>query len=807
LIKNYLKVAFRNLWKNKFYTGLNIVGLSIGLATCLLIMLYVIDELSYDRYNQKSDRIYRINNEIRFGGNYFDLAVAPALMGPTMVRELPQVEQYTRLRWYGGLLIKKNNENINQGNVAWADSTLLDVFSLHLISGNPRKILREPHSLLLTESVAKKFFGRTDVAGRTLTVNDSLIYTVSGVISDVPKQSHFNFEAFVSMSDDPATREENWLSENWNTYVVLKPGSNPKKVELETNKLLLRHTEPLLKQVLNQGVDEFQKNGGFIGASLTPLVDLHLHSNKQAELFGNGSIQFVLIFSGIALLILLIACVNFMNLSTARSANRAREVGVRKVLGSLKKNLVAQFLTESMILSFVALVMAVLMAWLLIPYFNEIAGKSMSIGVLLSPLKISAAILLMILVGLIAGSYPAFYLSAFRPVEVLKGKLAGGFKSSWLRNGLVIFQFFISIGLIIGTIVIYRQLNYIHNKDLGFNREQVLIINNIGVLDTKAPVFRDEISRLTGVKDVTISGYLPVNGWRSNDAFFTSPALDQKTAISMQNWDVDERYLSTLDIKLLQGRNFSKEFLSDSGAIIINEAALKFMGSKQLIGKKIYEIDDVKTKKLKEFNIIGVVKNFNFSSLREVISPLALKLHHSYGSIAVRIHGENIPGLVEQVRSKWKTMAPGQPFDFAFMDEEFNNLYGTEQRMGKLFVSFAVLAIVIACLGLFGLVTYAAEQRTREIGVRKVLGANTSNIVTMISKDFLKLVLLAALLAFPLSWWAMNRWLQDFAYRINISWWVFLIAGILALLIAVVTVSYQAFKAAWQNPVTSLRSE
>jgi putative ABC transport system permease protein len=389
----------------------------------------------------------------------------------------------------------------------------------------------------------------------------------------------------------------------------------------------------------------------------------------------------------------------------------------------------------------------------------------------------------------------------------LKGKLAGGFKSSWLRNGLVIFQFFISIGLIIGTIVIYRQLNYIHNKDLGFNREQVLIINNIGVLDAKAPVFKDELSRLTGVKDVTISGYLPVNGWRSNDAFFTSPALDQKTAISMQNWDVDERYLSTLDIKLLQGRNFSKEFLSDSGAVIINEAALKFMGSKDLIGKKLYEIDDVKTKKLKEFNIIGVVKNFNFSSLREVISPLALKLHPSYGSIALRIQGENIPGLVEQVRSKWKTMAPGQPFDFAFMDEEFNNLYGTEQRMGKLFVSFAVLAIVIACLGLFGLVTYAAEQRTREIGVRKVLGANTANIVTMISKDFLKLVLLAALLAFPLSWWAMNRWLQDFAYRINISWWVFLIAGMMALLIAVVTVSYQALKAAWQNPVTSLRSE
>jgi putative ABC transport system permease protein len=443
----------------------------------------------------------------------------------------------------------------------------------------------------------------------------------------------------------------------------------------------------------------------------------------------------------------------------------------------------------------------------LIPYFNEVAGKAMNITVLLSPLKILAALVLMVFVGLVAGSYPAFYLSAFRPVEVLKGKLSSGFRRSWLRNGLVIFQFFISIGLIIGTIVIYRQLSYIHNKDLGFNREQVLIVKNVDVLHSGTSAFKDEISRMAGVKDVTMTGYLPVNGWRSNDAFFTSPALDQKTAISMQHWSVDERYIPTLDIKMLQGRNFSKEFLSDSGAIIVNEATMKFMGTKDLIGKKLYEIDDIKTKKLLELNIIGVVRNFNFSSLREVITPLALRLRNSNGSIAIRIQAGNIPLILVQVRSKWKTMAPGQPFDFAFMDEEFNNLYGTEQRMGKLFVSFAVLAIVIACLGLFGLVTYAAEQRTREIGIRKVLGANSANIVAMISRDFLKLVLLAAFLAFPLSWWAMNHWLQDFAYRVNISWWIFALAGVLAMMIAIVTVCFQALKAAWQNPATSLRSE
>ncbi len=770
-------------------------------------MLFVLDELSYDRYNKRAESIYRVNNEARFGGNHFDMAVAPALMGPTMVNEIPQVEQYTRLRWYGGFQVKKNNENINQGKVAWADSTILDVFSLKLISGDPKNILREPRTLLITEPIAKKYFGRTDVAGQTLTINDSIVYKICGVIEQVPSQTHFDFEVFVANAENGESRDDNWLSENWNTYIILKHGSNVKKVEDETNKLLLRHSEVVLKSVLHQGIDEFQKNGGYLAASLTPLKDIHLKSNKLAELNGNGSVQFVYIFSAIAILILLIACVNFMNLSTARSANRAKEVGVRKVLGSLKSNLIGQFLTESMILSLIAFVLAILITWLLIPYFNELAGKTMSILVLLSPARLFAAFALMIFVGLVAGSYPAFYLSAFKPVEVLKGKLATGFKTSWLRNGLVVFQFFISIALIIGTIVIYRQLSFIRSKDLGFDREQVLVVKNMDVLNTAAPVFRDEVFRMSGVKDATMTGFLPVNGWRNNDAFFTSPALDPKTAISMQRWNVDEHYITTLNIKLLQGRNFSKEFLSDSGGIIINEAAMKFMGSKDLIGKNLYEIDDIKTKKLIEFKVIGIVKNFNFSSLRDVISPLALMLHASNGSLAIRIQQGNIPSVLEAVKNKWKAVAPGQNFDYAFMDEEFNNLYSSEQRTGKLFVSFATLAILIACLGLFGLVTYAAEQRTREIGVRKVLGANTAHLVGMISKDFLKLVVIAAVFAIPLAWWAMHQWLQDFAYRVSLSWWIFVGAGSIALLIAIITVGFQAFKAALQNPVTSLRSE
>jgi len=808
MFRNYFKTAWRNLWRNKFYTSINIIGLASGLAICLLISLFVRDELSYDRYNLNANRIYRVNTEIKFGSNYFDLAVTPAMLGPTMVKEFPQVEQYTRLRWYGSFLVKKGNENIQEGRVCYADSTLFEVFTLPMIQGDPKTALSESHSLVITETIAKKYFNQLDVVGKHMLINDTGNYKITGVIKDIPTQSHFNFDFFVPMIENTGSNDDYWLAQNWNTYVLVKKKANVKQLEAQLSPMMNRHVGPELKTVINQTFDEFEKGGGFVRASLTPLTDIHLHSNKTGELWGNGNVHFVYIFSAIAFLILLIACVNFMNLSTARSSNRAKEVGVRKVLGSLRRNLIWQFLVESILISFIALILAIVIARLLLPYFNQLTGgKTIQINILFQPSMLISLTLLIVAVGLLAGSYPAFFLSVFQPIDVLKGNLATGFKKSLLRNALVVFQFFISIFLIIGTVVIYNQLNYIQTKDIGFNRKQILTINHTNALKDQASTFKNELLQISGVQNVTMSSFLPVNYNRNNDVLFTSPTLDPKTGMSIQTWIVDENYIPTLNIKLFQGRNFSSQFLTDSSAIIINETAAKFLAKKDVVNKKIYEVKDVNTKELREWHIIGVIKNFNFSSLRDFVTPLALTLGKDYGNISVRINSNDIPNVLAQIKNKWKTMAPSQPFDYSFMDEDFNKLYITEQRIGQIFITFAVFAILIACLGLFGLVTYAAEQRTKEIGIRKVLGAGVVNIVTMISKDFLKLVLIASVIAFPFAWWAMNKWLQDFAYRVNIAWWVFALAGITAVTIALLTTSYQSIKAAMANPVKSLRTD
>ena len=807
MLKNYLKIAFRNLSKNKFYTSVNIIGLAVGLATCLLIFLYVVDELNYDKYNTNADRIYRVNNEIKFNGNYLDLAQVPAVMGSTMLHEMPLVQQYVRMSWHGSFLVKKGGENIQEQRVGFADSTLFDVFTLPVIAGHAKTALKDYHSLVITETIAKKYFNSTDVVGKTMLMNDTSNYMITAVIKDIPKQSHFHFDFFVPMLENGGSNEDNWLSEDYSTYILLKKNTDVKQVEAQLNPFMDKHVGPQLQSMANMSIDDLQKGGGYIRASLTPLADIHLHSNKQAELKANGNAEYVYIFSGIALMILLIACVNFMNLSTARSSNRAKEVGVRKVLGSLKKNLIHQFLTESFLVSFIALSIAILVAWLLLPYFNQLAGKEINATTLFQPIMILSLVGLMLIVGFLAGSYPAFILSSFQPIDVLKGKLYGGFKRSWLRNSLVVFQFIISIVLIFETIVIYNQLYYIHNKDIGFNRNRVVTISHTNALGNQTESFKNELLQISGVQSATMSGYLPVNYTRSSNTYFTSPTLNPNTGITMQSWTVDENYIPTLDLKMLEGRNFSQKYLTDSTGIIINEAAAKFLATKDLLNKNFYTAKGAEMNGQDKFHIIGIVKNFNFSSLRDVVTPLALFLGKDIGSISVRINSTNVPNAVAQIKNKWKTIAPSQPFDYSFMDDDFNKLYTTEQRTGNIFITFAVLAILIACLGLFGLVTYAAEQRTKEIGIRKVLGATVSNIAGMLSTDFLKLVLIAFVIASPIAWWAMNKWLQHFAYRINISWWIFITAGISATLIALFTISFQSIKAALANPVKSIKTE
>jgi putative ABC transport system permease protein len=806
MLKNYFKIAFRNLWRSKGFSAINIIGLAVGLAVCLLITLYVTDELSYDRYNEKADRIFRVDSDIRFGGTDLKLAVCSDPMGATLKKDYPQVEEYARIyASSGSKLIKKGNEFINEDDVAHADSTLFHVFTLPAVSGNTKTALNEPNTVVITETTARKYFSTTDAVGKIIEA-DNTPYKVTAVIKDIPVNSHFRFDFIFSM-DNVDYQFGNYLSHNFQTYILLRPGVDYKTFQKNFTQVIDKYVLPQAKQFMNiSTMDDFKKTGNRLDYSLIPVKDIHLHSDRMAELGVNSNIQYVYIFSAVALFVLLIACVNFMNLSTARSAGRAKEVGIRKVLGTERSTLIRQFLVESTLTATLSLVLALAITWSVLAYFNDLAGKSISIESLLNSRILLFIILLPIIVGLLAGSYPAFFLSNFKPITVLKGKGSSGLKKSNLRNGLVTFQFFTSIVLIVGTIIIYRQLDYIRNKNLGFKKDQVLIINGTNALNNNTTAFKNEVLNLPGVTSGTLSSYLPVSSSSRNDnTFSTESVMTTTNGFNMQVWTIDHDYLRTLGMETVKGRDFSKAFGTDSSGLIINESAARIMGNDNPVGKKIYQPDG--NGAITTYTIIGVVRNFHFASLRENIGPLCFRLGNSTGLSSFKVSTNNIQQLVKQVENKWKAMAPGMPFSYRFLDESFNNMYRAEQRVGNISLSFAALAICIACLGLFGLAAYAAEQRTKEIGIRKVLGASVSNIIGMLSKDFLKLVVLAALIAFPVAWWAMHTWLQDFAYRVNISWWVFVVAGAAAILIAIVTVSFQAMKAALANPVKSLKTE
>lgn len=810
MFKNYLKTAIRNLVKSKGFSAINIIGLAAGLASCLLIILYVTNELSYDHYNTKLDQIYRIDGDLQFGGHNWIIASTPDPLGPALKRDLPQVKQYVRLRDHGGMKVKKGNQNIQEDNVILADSTLFDVFTLPMLAGDPRTALVNPNAVVITESTAEKYFPKSSpgaVLGKSLTINDTAFYKITGIIKDVPKASHFHYDFFVSMYGQLAPYEiDQWTSNNFNTYIVLDKSADAKKLNAQLNGFVMKYVKPFFAK-LNINEEEFKKQGNYLHYALMPLSRIHLYSQKQGDLEVNSNIQYVTIFSLIALIILIIACVNFMNLSTARSAGRAKEVGVRKVLGSLRKNLITQFLSESLLISFLSMLLALVIAVALLPFFNSLSGKTFTYHDFLSPWLLPALLLLVIIVGILAGIYPAFYLSSFKPAAVLKGKLANGFKSSWLRSGLVVFQFAISIFLIVGTLVIYTQLNFIRTKDIGYNRSQVLIIKNTDALGKNATVFKEEALKISGIENATMTGYLPTSDWRSDSPLFPEPTFDSKDAISTQIWQVDENYIPTLGMQMEAGRNFSKDFPTDSSAIIVNEAFVKMMGSKDALNKSLYRMNDIETHDFSKFKIIGVVKNFNFNSLHDLVTPLVFLLSNENSSIALRVNTAHIDQLIASLEKVYKNIAPSQPFAYSFMDADFNTTYQAEKKMGGLSITFSILAIFIACLGLFGLITYAAEQRTKEIGIRKVLGASVTNVTTMLSKDFLKLVLIASFISFPIAWWAMNYWLHGFAYRIQIHWWIFLVAGCAAVFIALLTVSFKAIRAAMANPVKSLRSE
>jgi len=814
MFRNYLKIAFRSLRKSKGFTALNIIGLASGLAVCLLIVLYVTDELSYDRYNINADRIYRIDEDLFFNNTQIDAVTTSKYMGPTLVASYPKIEQMVRFRSPGDQLVRKGNDHVLEHHFTFADSTIFKVFTLPMIAGDPNTALNNPHSIVIDESAARRYFNSTDVVGRTLEIgSNNTPLKITGVIRDMPEQSQFHFSFIRPIGEaynfnDPS--DNDWVGNPYYTYILARPGTTRTEVQKDVNEVVNVYIGRALQEMFHSSAADLAKAGNHFRCPIFPLTDVHLHSNKSGELEANSNIQYVYIFSVIAVLILLIACVNFMNLSTARSANRAREVGIRKVAGSTKGHLILQFLTESILLSLFSLVLALGIAVLLLPMFNQLAGKSLHSDVLFSGWFLLILIGLVLLVGCLAGSYPAFYLSSFQPIHVLKGKVAAGFKSSWLRSSLVVFQFFISIGLIVSTLVIYRQLHYIRNKEVGYNRDQVLILHDTWSLGRDGTTrLRKDLLTLAGVADATVTPDIPTlnAGQYWQEGWFPNASIDASKATLMTTLRVDDHYIPTLGMQIVKGRNIDlAQFPTDSTAILLNEAAVAKLGVKDPLKLLLYNHDDHYN--LLTYHVVGVVKDFNFNSMHDNIYPLVMLVNtYNWSSMAVRFHTNDVFSLLRQVESKVHAAKQGVPFSYTFMDNDFDKMYHAEQQTGQIFITFAVFAILIACLGLFGLVTYAAEQRTKEIGIRKVLGARVSSIVSLLSKDFAILVGIAALIAFPAAWWAMYKWLETFAYRTEISWWIFLVAGAVALAIALLTVSIQTIRAALANPVKSLRSE
>ncbi|MBD2753496.1 ABC transporter permease [Spirosoma validum] len=810
MLRNYLKIAWRNLVLHKAFTAINVIGLAVGLATCLLIVLFVLHELSYDRYHANADRLYRMTIHGQVGGKEINTAEVSVPAGPALIQDYSGVEAFTRLRQDGTFIVKHDHESFKEEHVVFADSNVFNIFSIPLLKGrgagtNPKTVLTEPNTVVITETIARKYFGEQDPIGQTLTLGTAGLFRVTGVCQDVPSNTHFHYDIFGSIRS--IQLRNTWLSSSCFTYVLLRPGYSINNLQAKMPELVKKYIGSEIQELFGISLAEFTRKGDVFGFHFQPVTSIHLHSDLEGEIEPNSDIKYVYIFSIIAVFILLVACINFMNLSTAGSAGRAKEVGIRKVLGSVRQQLVGQFLSESILVTFIALLVALGIVVAVLPSFNQLAGKQFGISAFTSGWMLPGILLTCLLIGLLAGSYPAFFLSAFKPVSVLKGSVRAGFRSGWLRNTLVTTQFVVSIGMIIGTLVVYQQLHFIQNKKVGFDKDQVLVLHDTYALGPKANAFRAELTKLSQVQAVTQAGYLPAGASNSgNDGFQSENGSSPTTTYREKTYYIDENYLPTLGISLAQGRNFSKAFPSDSSAVLINEAAAKRFGWKNPVGQRLSTLGNGSPESRHVYTVIGVVKDFHFESMHQRIAPLVMVYGADNYQMALRIRTTDIPGLLKTLEQRWKAQTDN-PFAYSFLNERFNTVYQSEQRVGQLFGIFAGLTVLISCLGLFGLAMFTAQQRTKEIGVRKVLGASVASVVALLSKDFLKLVVIAIVIASPLAWYAMNRWLQDFAYKIDLSWWVFALAGFLAIGIALVTVSFQSIKAALTNPVKSLRSE
>jgi putative ABC transport system permease protein len=795
MLVNYIKIAFRQLWKNKFYSSINILGLTIGLASCLLIVLYVLDELSYDRFHKNKDRIYRITEEFKTGEGVTTTALTPYKLALDLQRQFPQIEKVVRIDYdIQQYTVQYGDKKFNEKSITASDSTFFNVFSFTLLQGDTKTVLTEPNTVAISDKIAEKYFGNSNGIGKVLSFIEPYNYTtfqakVTGVFKAMPGNSHFHKDFIFSMATADKIIPERKEDLGWTSmfsYLLLSPSADPKTLEKNINDYIFKNYP---KEVLSWWSKFY----------LQSLNDIHLRSNLKEELEPNGDIKYVYIFSAIALFLILLAAVNYMNLATARAANRAREVGVRKVSGALKQQIIYQFLSESVIMTLIALVLAYALITASLPFFNTLSGKNLSIN-FFHPELLIAVLAVTLLVGIFSGSYPAFYLSAFQPIKVLKGPLANTGKGSLLlRRGLVILQFSVSIILIIGTIIIYDQWKYLQSKKLGINSSQVLLIpTQTEKLQKQYKTFKTELLKQPGIINVTASR----KDFTSRFASYTTVQVEGQEKGKTIPWNaVDANFFKCFNIPIVGGSDFFTPAKSDSvGQFILNESAVQQLGLKSPVGTRISALGD-------KGEIIGVVKDFHFESLHTPISPVIFSGAPRMNYVAIKIKSAGLQATVQRIKQVYTQIDAGANFEYTFLDDKIVAQYKTEARFFKVFTTFSALAIIIACLGIFGLASFSASQRTKEIGIRKVLGASVQHISLLLIKEFIKLVIIANIIATPTAWYVMQQWLQDFPYRTEIQGWMFIVAAVTAICIAVLTVSAQAIKAAITNPVRALRSE
>lgn len=800
MLKNYLKVTFRNILNKKFYSFLNILGLTIGITSAVLIIIYVQDELNYDTFQPNVENKYVIGLEGKIGSQEIKGIFTPPILAGTIMEEIPGIVSTTRTNGVGDIVFRYNNNVFTEKSVFWADSNFYDFFGYKLIEGDPENVLKGPNKAVLTESIAKKYFGNENPIGKTILVgNAQTIYEVTGINRNTPTNTHFRFDILLSFSSTQFSSSTVWSNNSINTYVEIHPTANPDQVETSFDNLVLKYVSPELEQFMGASVEQMREQGNQYKYFQVAIKDLHLNaSDLQMSFEPPGDITYVYIFSIIGIFLIVIACVNFMNLSTASAAGRAKEVGLRKTMGGERSGMIIQFLVESVAYVVIATLFSFLLIYITLPFFNSLSGKELTLFILTEPWFIGTLFSLVILIGFIAGSYPALYLTAFNPVDVLKGKIKRGAKSGKLRQSLVVGQFFISIGLISCTILVNEQLQYMQNRNLGISKEQSIVLTNTSRLDNNQEAFQDDLLQDTRVVSASYSNFT-IPGTNSI-TIFQRPTTDIDYVMAL--YFADYNHQEALSFEMSEGRFFSKDFATDTLAIVLNEAAVKELGFQEVLGEEVHYSGNSRT-----YKVIGVMKDFNFQSLREEIMPLAILLTETANEMIVRFKIENPQESIAMIESKWDEFSGGEPIDYTFLDEDFDRLFRQEQRLGSVFTAFTIIAIIIACLGLFGLSAYMAEQRTKEIGVRKVLGASIGSILGLLSKEFIKLISIAFILAVPLSWYFIQNWLQNFAYRVEMSPLIFVYTGIVTLGIVVLTISWQSLKAANMNPVDSIQNE